>query len=355
MMKQDIAKLDKNFAECGIANKEEYVWYSADDKRFDIRGLAVHTDGTYIRMPEEALTDKSEGVQNLARHTAGGRVRFRTSAEKLAFYVENPSTFHMNHMPQTGISGIDVYVNGVFSASFRPANISAVYSEGEMVLSGKVNNIEIGMPLYNGVRHLYIGIPKGKKILPAKPYKVDTPVVYYGSSITQGGCASRPGNSYQGFISRHLKVDYINLGFSGNAKGEETMARYIASLDMSAFVMDYDHNAPNMAHLEATHEPFFKIIRAAHPDLPIIMVSRPNIWSKGEDGRDDIVRKTYENAVAAGDTNVWYISGKKLFGTLDREDCTVDRCHPNDLGFYRMAQAIEPVLKAALKKNGYKV
>ncbi len=99
-----------------------------------------------------------------------------------------------------------------------------------MVLNGKGNNIEIGMPLYSGVRHLYIGIPKGKKILPAKPYKVDTPVVYYGSSITQGGCASRPGNSYQGFISRHLKADYINLGFSGNAKGEETMARYIASL-----------------------------------------------------------------------------------------------------------------------------
>ena len=354
-MRQDIAKLDKNFAASGIANKDEYVFYSADDPRFDIRGLAVHEDGSYIRMPVEALTDKSEGVQQLAHHTAGGRVRFRTSSGKLAFYVENIGPFNMNHMPQTGISGIDVYVNGVFSASFRPAAVGNVSFEGEMTLNGKVNNIEIGMPLYNGVKHLYIGVVKGKKVLPAKPYKVEKPVVYYGSSITQGGCASRPGNSYQGFISRHLNADYINLGFSGNAKGEKTMAEYIAALDMSVFVMDYDHNAPTADHLEATHEPFFRIIRSAHPDLPVIFVSRPNVTLAEDDRRRAIIKKTYDNAVAAGDWNVWFVDGRTLFGKADRNDCTVDGCHPNDLGFYRMAQAIEPAVKEALKKSGYKV
>lgn len=354
-MKQDITKIDKNFAASGIANKDEFAWYSADDARFDIRGLAVHKDGSYIRMPEEALADKSEGVQTLAHHTAGGRVRFRTSSAKLAFYVENISTFNMNHMPQTGISGIDVYVNGIFSASFRPANPNAVSFEGEMSLNGKVNDIEIGLPLYNGVKHLYVGLMKGKKVLPAKPYKVEKPVVYYGSSITQGGCASRPGNSYQGFISRHLNADYVNLGFSGNARGEQTMAAYIASLEMSVFVMDYDHNAPTKEHLAATHEPFFKTIRAAHPDLPIIIVSRPNVTLAEDDARRAIIKQTYDNAVAAGDGNVWFVDGRKLFGKADRYDCTVDGCHPNDLGFYRMAQAIEPAVKEALKKSGCRV
>lgn len=352
-MRIDITKIDKNFAATGIANKEEYVWYSADDERFEIRGLAVHTDGSYLRMPEEAMEGQNDGVKNLSHHTAGGRVRFRTSANKLAFYVENIGLFNMNHMPQTGISGIDVYVNGVFASSFRPANTECVSFEGEMNLNGKVNSVEIGMPLYNGVKHLYIGVPKGKKVLPAKPYKVEVPVVYYGSSITQGGCASRPGNSYQGFISRHLNADYINLGFSGSARGEQAMAEYIASLNMSVFVMDYDHNAPTVEHLEKTHEPFFKLIRAAHPSLPVIFVSRPNVTLAEEDARRAIIKKTYDNAVSAGDANVWFVDGRKLFGKADRTDCTVDGCHPNDLGFYRMAQAIEPCVKEALKKGGY--
>ena len=141
----------------------------------------------------------------------------------------------------------------------------------------------------------------------------------------------------------------VNFGFSGSARGEPAMARLIATVDMSVFVMDYDHNAPTAGHLEQTHEPFFRIVREARPELPVVIVSSPSInanpsrWTE----RREIVRRTYENALSRGDTRVWFVDGETLFGTTDRDGCTVDGVHPNDLGFMRMAKAIRPPVEAA--------
>ena len=140
----------------------------------------------------------------------------------------------------------------------------------------------------------------------------------------------------------------VNLGFSGNAKGEPKMAELIASLDMSVFVYDYDYNAPTAEHLAKTHEPFFKIIRKAQPNLPIIMLSRVSYAS---DERANIVKQTYENAKKAGDKNVWFIDGRDLFKDLPFALLTVDHCHPNDLGFYVMYKNVMPAIKEALKKS----
>ena len=133
------------------------------------------------------------------------------------------------------------------------------------------------------------------------------------------------------------------------------MANAIGKLKLSAFVLDYDHNAPTVEHLRATHEPFFKAVREAQPDLPVIMLSRcdyPNydrekIASANE--RREIIRRTYLNAIDSGDKKVWFIDGECLFGRDDRDACTVDNCHPNDIGFYRMYQNILPTLKTALE------
>ena len=231
------------------------------------------------------------------------------------------------------------------------------YSSGKRT-DGADTDYTINFPLYDGVKELYIALKKDAHVSAPAPYTVEKPVVYYGSSITHGGCASRPGNTYEAFISRNLDADYINLGFSGSAKGEFAMAEYIATLDMSVFVMDYDHNTPSEQNLLETHEPFFKAIRAAHPTLPVIFVTAPNTRLSGNVNyagrgrlytRRNIIRRTYENALIAGDTNVYFIDGFDLFAGEDWDACTVDGTHPNDLGFFRMSQVIGKMVKKALK------
>ena len=129
------------------------------------------------------------------------------------------------------------------------------------------------------------------------------------------------------------------------------MADYLNTLDMSVFVYDYDHNAPTVEHLQQTHEPFFKRIREVHPDVPVIMMTRPGaVYDDEAKARREVVRQTYNNAISNGDTNVFFIDGEEFFGNIDRYSCAVDTIHPNDLGFYRMANVIEPVMKAALVK-----
>ena len=125
------------------------------------------------------------------------------------------------------------------------------------------------------------------------------------------------------------------------------MADFINTIPMKAFVYDYDHNAPTVEHLRDTHEAFFLRIREKNPLLPVIMMTRPGKTEKFEERRE-IVRKTYENAIARGDKNVYFIDGQTFFGEKDRNLCLADNVHPNDLGFYRMAEVIEPVIKKVL-------
>jgi hypothetical protein len=129
------------------------------------------------------------------------------------------------------------------------------------------------------------------------------------------------------------------------------MADYINTLDFSLFVYDYDHNAPTVEHLKSTHEPFYKKIREKNPLVPIVMITRPTAtFDEDACARRDIVKKTYENAIANGDKNVYFIDGESFFKDFDdKEICFVDTIHPTDLGFYKMAEVIEPIIKKALK------
>jgi len=347
-MKLDITAIDKNFLIGTQIDQTGLIWMDINQNPFEIRGLAVHEGERFERVSAEVAASVSEGVKLLSTHTAGGRVRFKTNSSRVAVRCESLYSGSMSHMPLSGSMGLDVYVNGVFKASIRPNNDDGGMFEGVFMPDEGMNDIEINMPLYNGIKRMFVGLCDDAELEAPKAYAIDKPIVYYGSSITQGGCASRPGNSYQGFISRWLDSDHINLGYSGNGKGEEAMAQYIAGLEMTAFVMDYDHNAPNSEHLERTHERFFRIIRKAQPKLPILFVTKPDcdkdLDSAAE--RRAVIRKTYENAVIAGDRHVAFLDGAECFGAEDRDACTVDGCHPNDLGFYRMAQAIyKPLLK----------
>ncbi|MBQ4066908.1 MAG: hypothetical protein IJD22_04595, partial [Clostridia bacterium] len=310
-------------------------------------------DAPFSRAP--FIEGVNGGVNYLSMNTAGGRVRFSTSSPYIAIYAEIGDACHMAHMPLTGSCGFDLYrLDGNeerFIRSFIPPtgichgqghyhSIIRVAEEHTPLTCYTVN-----FPLYNGVKRLDIGLAPGSELDFGAHYIYEPPIVYYGSSITQGGCASRPGNAYPALISHKTNTDYLNLGFSGSCVAEEEMADYIASLSMLAFVYDYDYNAPDTDYLKRTHAPFFKRIRKAHPLLPVIILSAPcHSMTRDAEERRDIIKATYDEAVALGDNNVYFIDGSNIFFKDFPDACTVDSVHPNDLGFASMASAVLKIL-----------
>lgn len=304
--------------------------------------------GEYARASSDLYGKVSAAVDASIGKAVGGRVRFRTNSEKIFIKIELKTLNVDFCIPLCGSAGADVYTgDGVFLGVVCPTNYRDKVSERCFVKPAGTEDIIINLPRNEAVQSVTIGIEDGAEIYEPTPYTISKPIVFYGSSITEGGCASRVGNCYTALLSRWLDADYINLGFSGNARGEAEMAEYIAKLEMSAFVMDYDHNTYKPQELERTHEPFFKIIRKSNPELPVIMMSRPGFKEDTPDApqRRDIVRRTYENAVNSGDKNVYFIGGEELFGENERCSCTVDNVHPNDLGFMRMAERIYRTMK----------
>ena len=357
-----IEDIDRNFIVETDITEPDLVWFNIKEAPFVIYGVSFEeSEGRYTRMPRAAAEQVSPGVVSARKLTSGGRVRFKTDSSYIAIKAVQKNVAPTSHMTWLGHSGFDLYHKkrgkDVYYFSFMPPiGMTQGYSSGKKT-DGKYTDYTINFPGFDGVSELYVALKKGARLSAPTPYKTECPVVFYGSSITHGGCASRPGNTYPAMISRELDINFINLGFSGKAKGEPGMADYIASLDMSAFVLDYDHNTSSEQHLIDTHEPFFKKVRAAHPDMPIVIVSAPNTKLQSSMiyaghgsfcNRRDIIRKTYENAVAAGDKNVYFVDGFTLFSGKHSDACTVDGIHPNDLGFYRMSQVIGKVLKKVL-------
>jgi len=355
----NIENLDKNFIIKNDITEPDIVWLDAKEAPFDLNGIIYDAaDKRYVRLPQQVAEATSEGVFYLNRCTAGGRVRFRTNSNFIAIHLVAKNLPMMPHIPLLGESGCDIYQRETPSETptylcsyIPPIGTSEGYSSQARPNGNVMREFTINLPLYDEVNELYIAVKKDADLLPPFEYRNKLPVVYYGSSITQGGCASRPGNSYQAILSRRLDTDYINLGFSGNAKGEDAITEYIASLNMSVFVCDYDHNAPSAEHLLKTHYLLYKKVRTAQPDLPIIILSAPDILLHPDffAERREVIIKTYERALSEGDKNVYFINGAELFSGDCWDACSVDGCHPNDLGFYRMAMRIEKDLKPLLK------
>ncbi len=356
--------VDKNFQLKTELSREDVCVYDACSYPFTVYGVMKpeNDEDVFRRMPDDIAKSVSEGVHYLSTHTAGGRVRFKTDADYIAVSVKMPADKigKMAHFAFAGSAGLDLYTeeNGkqyYLHTYIPPVGITDGFSS-ELVNVPKpcMREYTLNMPLYSDVSELSIILNKDAEVSPCREYSISTPVVFYGSSITQGGCASRPGNSYQSIISRVLDCDYINLGFSGNAKGEDAMANYISGLDMSAFVYDYDHNAPIPEHLAATHKRMFDIVRRANPDIPIICVSRPvSRWfgdKSDENIRRNIIIDTVNKANIDGDKNVYFIDGTSFASkSYVRDSLSVDGCHPNDLGFMCMAEVIGEKLREALK------
>ncbi len=308
-------------------------------------------EGEYARLPAALRPFASEKLLILQGNTSGGRVRFLTDSRRLGLRMIVTDSEGFPHMAYSGYAGIDCYLGEGPDPEYlgtRWPPLGERLLESEFELPGTLSLVTLYLPLYDGIELLELGLEPGAALLAPPPYTRETPIVFYGSSITQGGCASRSSNTYCALVSRWLDSDFYCLGFSGNAKGEQWMAEYIAQLSMSCFVYDYDHNAPSPDYLRQTHRPFLKTILDSNPTLPVIAMSRPYPNLPGTDGeRREIVRETCTWAASQG-AQIQYVDSLSLLGGRGRDSCTVDRTHPNDLGFFRMAETLLPYLSRAL-------
>ncbi|NLZ55971.1 MAG: hypothetical protein GX900_04850 [Clostridiaceae bacterium] len=350
---------------------ENDLYLSADQAPLEMTGQLPGPRDGYRRLDRARVAllaeqGVNEGAQGLLGNPAGVTVRFRTDSPTIALSVRLGNLVHFPHFALTGTRGIAVYVGsgpdrrfmGVSHPEPAPevvhtARIEPVESDlppAVMIDGRAMREWQLYLPIYNDLEALAVGVAQGSTIIPPAPYTYRKPILFYGSSITQGGCASHPGNTYTAMVTRWLDIPQINLGFSGSAKGEPAMADLIAAQDIACFVMDLDHNMESVDALRERHELFFKRVRKAQPDLPVIIMTKPDFEFGIElnKQRRRVIRKTYLNAVRAGDRRVWFVDGQTLFGRRGRDNCTVDRCHPNDLGFYRMARRIEPLLRSIL-------
>ena len=333
-----------------VLEEDGFAYYSADTAPLSLYGVFREGD-CYVRLPREVAIQTSDNVAALQNNCAGGRVRFRTDSPRIAFRYTSHAICRMNHFPLSGSAGLDLYTREDgeerWIYGFIPTENREYQSTVTVPYPG-MHTYTLNLPTYAGIKEVLIGIEKEAHWEPAEPYKIEKPVVFYGSSITQGGCSSRPGNTYEACLSRALDFHFINLGFSGCCRAEIPMMEYIRSLDMSLFVYDYDHNSYQREELTERHARGYRMVREAHPDLPILLMNRPKFELDGEETlRREVIFDTYRQAREAGDRNIYFVDNRALMA-FARYDGTVDGCHPNDLGFYSMAQALEPVIREIL-------
>jgi hypothetical protein len=344
------------------SNQDQTLWY-------DIRLLGLEGQGwndvaaPFDRLPARAEGKVRDAVWHLSRQSAGLCVRFTTDAPQIqATWDLTSANLAMPHMPATGVSGLDLYVKddrGVWRwlANGRPAaktNTQTLVAN----LDKQPRDYLLYLPLYNGVSSVEIGLPPDATLSKAEPYPEGhtKPIVFYGTSITQGGCASRPGMVHTAIIGRKLNYPVVNLGFSGNGQLEPAVGELMAEIDAAVYVLDC---LPNLGgeQVKDRTEPLVKQLRDKHPDTPILLVEDRTysdaFLNQGKRAHNDNnrreLRAAYERLKSAGVKGLYYLEGDKLLG--DDNEGTVDSSHPTDLGFLRQAQvfmeALQPVLKTS--------
>lgn len=332
--------------------------YSVFDSPVKVYGIPLFEKIKRLeRFPEDLrkkLCEAGSQLEHITTRTVGARAAFRTDSKNVKIEMKLKTLAHDAGMSRFSCSSAAVYTGHGDSLVFRGLAVPGfddMLGDIEFTKEKAIEDVMIFFPRNEIVEDIKITLDDGAEILPPTPYKYEKPVVFFGSSITEGGHASLVTNAYTALLSRWLDFDYYNFGLSGSCRGQLSIADFICSLNPSVFVFDYDYNAPTPEFLEKTHESFFKRVREQLPVLPVIMMSAPDYDNNPEaDERREIIRKTYENARAAGDENVYFIDGEDFFGKEERQFCTTDTVHPNDYGFHKMARVIEPVLKDILKK-----
>jgi len=346
------------------ARTDALSWH--DIRHLDVEGKGwTDTKSFYDRLPAKAEGVVRGPVWSLSRHSAGMCVRFVTDANEIqARWELRSKSLAMPHMPATGVSGLDLYVKDgdgkwKWLAVGRPTKFPVNSATLVKDISEETREYLLYLPLYNGVSSVEIGLPEGYTFRKAPAYPDDRkPIVFYGTSITQGGCASRTGMVHTAIIGRRLNYPVVNLGFSGNGRMEPEMADLLAELDPSAYVLDCLPNMNGQAVAERV-EPFVRKLRKAHPDTPILFVEdrtysdaffiQSRRQRNAENRRE--LHKVYSRLNSEGVEHLYYLPGNRLLGD-DRDNlATVDGSHPTDLGFMRQAEAFCEALGPILLGN----
>ncbi len=313
------------------------------------------TKSPYDRLPASVQGKVPEAVWNLGQHSAGLSLRFTTNAQqvKVRWTLLNED-LAMPHMPATGVSGVDLYAktrdgHWRFVDNGRPTSLT-----NTVEFDVPPNSVlRLYLPLYNGVTSVEIGIPPSKTLSPAnshsllagKPTSEQKPIVFYGTSITQGGCVSRPGLALPSIIGRELDLPVLNLGFSGSAKMEAEMADLINQLDPALFVLDCMWNM-NKGMVETRVKPFVRRLRENHPDTPILLVEDSSFENISPTFKGQILRRLHNELISEGVGHLDFLSNEDMLG--DDHEGTVDGVHPNDLGMMRQATVFKTKLSSIL-------
>jgi lysophospholipase L1-like esterase len=359
---QDISKLDTLMAPLA-GSSVELCWRTPDAPPFRLSGFPwFEQDRLYRRLPQKPCMGIPEAVDSLANCTAGGQVAFQTDSPQVAIRVELTGLANMNHMPATGQCGFDLYVGlpGV-QRFYNVTKFDHKVSSYEVLLfdhpQAMLRCFTLNFPLYMGVKAVHIGLLPEASLVEPPAWAGDGRIVIYGTSITQGGCASRPGMAFTNILSRALNREVINLGFSGNGRGEPEVIELMADIPAPALlVLDYHANAGG--NLAQTLPVAVDILRKHHPTTPILIASR---IAYAKDVTHADMLKTRQDACAIyqtvvadrhriGDKAVYFVDGSNFLGS-DFDECTVDGVHPTDLGFMRIAQSFLPEIRRALSRS----
>ena len=361
----EIAKWDPRMAaNNAVVDTNGVKWI--DGKYLPIEGRWTLGDAEhyYVRLPDTLTTNVNAGVRGMRKHTSGMLFRFRTDSKFLVIRHTPLNGWHaMPHMTEVGTSGWDVYKLDKASGKWRfvASNHGAAADKGNP--GSRVKRIAwnagdeciINLPLYNGVKEFALGIAPGAKIEAPAPWAsgVTKPVVFYGTSITHGGCSTRPGLGFVNMVGRDLQVPVYGLGFSGSGVMEYELSDVIARIDASCYVLDClwnmrsDPKAQNPRSVERNYEKFIRNLRAKRPGVPIVMAEACDVFCRGPNDKDKFTRALYEKLVAEGWKDLVYLPKVEMY-TGDTEG-TVDGCHPNDLGMASMAKAFGKAVREALK------
>ena len=357
MSQPSIEKLDRNFAPLAVEGDVE--WFDIRDLGLEGKGFPDTID-PYDRLPARMKGVIRESVWNLSTHSAGMACRFLCDAKIInARWKLRNENRAMNHMCAAGMSGLDLYAyvdnKWRYAGTGVPSETENTRVMGSDLLPG-LREYLLYLPLYNGVHSVHIGIPKGSTIARPVPSVAGAgrkPIVFYGTSIVQGGCASRSGMGYPEIIGRNLFRPTVNLGFSGNGPMDIELAQLLPEIDAACYVIDC---LPNMNEdmVTARTVPFIQTLHAAKPTTPILVVdtvfSQGN-WTRVADPfapskKSVLLKAEYAKLMAKGLPFLYYMPGTHLMG--DDGLGTVDGIHPTDLGFLRMANAIGEAVGAII-------
>lgn len=334
-------------------------WYDA--RAIGLEGQAfTDVKAPYDRLPARAEGKVRDAVWSLSRNSAGLCVRFRTSSPAIhCRWTNTTNRLAMPHMPATGVSGVDLYVRDEqgtwrWLSVGQPREGTTHTAALVTGLTAKERDYCLYLPLYNGVSQVEIGVTADSEVARlVRDEAHELPIVFYGTSITQGGCASRPGMVHTAILGRRLERPIVNLGFSGNGKMEAEVTNYIVEIKAAAFVIDC---LPNMTAAEVTSNtaPLVAMLRKAHPTTPIILAEDRTysdaFLKTGRAEQNATSRAALKKIFAElqpHDKNLHYLTGDNQLGA-DGED-TVDGSHPTDLGFLRMADEFSKVLGPLVK------